>query len=68
MGNEKTLRIKLPIRCNLFGHNHKGLLYTQAGNPNKKIKVWVGYYCTRCGLIVQHTNYKRKRNFDYGFY
>ena len=66
MNKKPILRMKLPIRCWMLGHNDNGMLYTQAGNPDKQVKIWNGYYCTRCGMITQHTNYARKKDFLYG--
>lgn len=64
---KQSLKMKLPIRCWMLGHNDCGMIYEQAGNPDKKIKVWKGNYCTRCGTITKHTKYKVEKNsiFDY---
>jgi len=54
----QTFRMKLSFMCNTFGHNNKGMIYKMAENPDKKIKEWVGYFCSRCGVITQkHPNY-----------
>lgn len=63
-----TKRMKLPFLCYWSGHNSKGMMYEEVGNPDKKIKVWKGYYCSRCGVITSHSKYKREARYIYDYY
>lgn len=58
--DKPKLRIRLPYLCSHFGHNNYGMIYKQVGNPDKRLKEWVGYYCTRCGVITQYDNKNKK--------